>query len=100
MNKNENLAALSSSFLEIVILTLYKYGGDLIQFFGHSLIAIWPNSTNFLDSNVENNEINEAEFASEVTRKATQCALEIRREILKQLGKNVQVMFGISFGNF
>ena len=39
---NEHLVALSSQFLEVVSATLQKYGGDLIQFMGYSLVAIWP----------------------------------------------------------
>lgn len=39
---NEYLVSLSSQFLEIVSANLKKYGGDLIQFMGYSLVAIWP----------------------------------------------------------
>ena len=39
---NEHLVNLSSQFLEIISGCLAKYGGDLIQFMGYSLVAIWP----------------------------------------------------------
>lgn len=43
---NEYLAILSNRFLEIMSKTIHKYGGDIIQFLGNSLIAIWPRSPN------------------------------------------------------
>ena len=39
---NEHLVQKSSKFLEVVSSCLEKYGGDLIQFMGYSLVAIWP----------------------------------------------------------
>ena len=39
---NEHMATVSGQFLEISSSILNKYGGDLIQFLGHSLVAIWP----------------------------------------------------------
>ena len=39
---NEHLVSQSSQFLEIISSCLSKYGGDLIQFMGYSLVAIWP----------------------------------------------------------
>ena len=39
---NEYLVQKSNKFLEIVSSCLEKYGGDLIQFMGYSLVAVWP----------------------------------------------------------
>ena len=43
---NEYMATISGQFLEITASTLNKYGGDLIQFLGYSLVAIWPPDPN------------------------------------------------------
>lgn len=39
---NESLWNFSHNFLQVFSSTLNKYSGDIIQFLGTSLIAIWP----------------------------------------------------------
>jgi len=39
---NEKLAEASNQFLELTSKIVHKYGGDILQFLGNSLIAIWP----------------------------------------------------------
>ena len=38
---NEHLASVSNRFLEMMSKTVHKYGGDVIQFLGNSLVAVW-----------------------------------------------------------
>ena len=37
---------MSNRFLEIMSKAIHKYGGDIVQFIGNSLIAIWPRTNN------------------------------------------------------
>jgi hypothetical protein len=46
---NEHLWGLSHNFLLVMSSTLNKFSGDLIQFTGTSLIAIWPPAGNKQD---------------------------------------------------
>jgi class 3 adenylate cyclase len=39
---NEQLGAQSSQFLDVMAKTIHKYGGDIVQFVGNSIVAIWP----------------------------------------------------------
>jgi class 3 adenylate cyclase len=38
---NERLAQDANHFLELTSKVIHKYGGDIVQFFGSSLIAVW-----------------------------------------------------------
>ncbi len=58
---NEHLWGLSHNFLLLMSSTLNKFSGDLIQFTGTSLIAIWPPNGSKQD----------------LCRQASQCAIEI-----------------------
>ncbi len=62
---NEKLAEDANHFLELTSKAIHKYGGDIVQFLGNSLIAIWnqPGETDLI-----------------ISRRAVQCALEIRNE--------------------
>ena len=98
---NEHLAAKSSKFLEVVSACLEKYGGDLIQFMGYSLVAIWPDfeEDSFIEGDGTERKIR-GDFVQEMSRKAAQCALDARRDIQKLLDPKVRIIFGISHGNF
>jgi hypothetical protein len=39
---NERLTVESERFLELTSRIIHRYGGDLLQFLGNSLIAVWP----------------------------------------------------------
>ena len=76
------MARLSGQFLEVTASILNKYGGDLIQFLGYSLVAIWPPDPNEYQAKGPKNEQDhsgvEPEFressntgyAQEIARKA------------------------------
>ena len=60
---NEQLQGVCHNFLEIFTSVLNKYNGDLIQFLGTSLIAVWPSGDD-----------------QDSCRKSAACALEIIKE--------------------
>ena len=39
-------------------------------------------------------------FSQEVSRKAVQCAQEIRRTVMQKMGNKIQLVFGIHYGDF
>jgi class 3 adenylate cyclase len=49
---NENLAQDANQFLELTSKIIHKYGGDILQFLGNSLIALWnqPGETDLIIS--------------------------------------------------
>lgn len=55
---------MSNKFLDIMTKTIHKYGGDVIQFLGNSLIAVWPRKALGVNNKEEENDIT-------VARKAT-----------------------------
>ena len=68
--------------------TIHKYGGDIVQFLGNSLIAVWPRK--LVNKNVDyiqNEKVKKDRIEEDsniiVGRKAVQCALEIKIESLK-----------------
>ena len=81
---NEYMATISGQLLEITASTLNKYGGDLIQFLGYSLVAIWPpdpneqggkksknqSGANHRGTTPESRENASTDYAQEVARKA------------------------------
>jgi hypothetical protein len=38
---NEELATSSDRFLEVMSKSVHKYGGDIVQYLGNSLVAVW-----------------------------------------------------------
>jgi len=69
--------------LERISRTIHKYGGDIIQFMGNSLIAVWPRGylTRFEhESDSQSKRRAEEDSDIIVCRKAAQCALEIKLE--------------------
>lgn len=89
---NETLIDIAGQFLEITTSFLNKYGGDLIQFMGTSLVAIWPTPK----------ETGEALFDIQQTfcYKATQCALDINKDLQKIIGGTYELAIGVGFGDF
>ena len=67
---------MSNRFLEIMSKTIHKYGGDIIQFLGNSLIAVWPRKNQGFDDLDP-----EQDYETIVARKATQCGLDIKNEM-------------------
>ena len=53
------MATISSQFLEVASSVLNKYGGDLIQFLGYSIVAIWPPDPNEQNLRKKSNGIGE-----------------------------------------
>jgi hypothetical protein len=51
-------------------ITISKYGGDIIQFFGHSLIAIWPRFVKDEESD-EEEEIQISQFKNDLNDNTT-----------------------------
>ncbi len=49
---NENWAQDANNFLELTSKIIHKYGGDILQFLGNSLIALWnqPGETDLIIS--------------------------------------------------
>jgi class 3 adenylate cyclase len=91
---NEQLGQKSSQFLDIMSKTIHKYGGDIVQFLGNSLIAVWPRKLfNKNIDKIENERVRKDRIEEDsniiVCRKAVQCALEFKIESLKLFsGKN------------
>jgi class 3 adenylate cyclase len=86
--------------------TIHKYGGDIIQFLGNSLIAVWLSKTSEAGagkeilrpfSKVEEEKLNEyIEEEIMVSRRAIQCALDIRNEKHKLFE---EIHIGLGFGD-
>ena len=49
--------------------TIHKYGGDIVQFIGNSMIALWPRSDPLGESSFEGKEDDETD--ANIARKAT-----------------------------
>jgi hypothetical protein len=65
--------------------TIHKYGGDIVQFLGNSLVAIWPRGyVGKFGQVIEDDSLRKDKIEEDssliVGRKATQCALEIKIE--------------------
>jgi adenylate cyclase 10 len=63
---NEELAFCINRYMEGMVKSLAKYGGDIIKFVGDAMIVMWPRGNN-----------QKQEDTSNVVRKAIQCALDI-----------------------
>jgi class 3 adenylate cyclase len=83
---------------------IHKYGGDIVQFVGNSIIAIWPRKLfskmieNIEDERLRRDRIDEDSNVI-VGRKAVQCALEIKIESLKYFSGKNQIFIGVGFGD-
>jgi len=64
---NEELAFCINRYMEGMVKTLSKYGGDIIKFVGDALIVMWPEEKG-LDG------------PTTTVRKAIQCCLDIQKE--------------------
>jgi len=73
----EELVFCINRYMEALIKTITKYGGDIIKFLGDAMIVIWPRTNN--------------ESLTETVRKAIQSALEIQSEL-----NNVRIMQDVS----
>ena len=97
---NEQLASVSNHFLEVLSKLIHKYGGDVIQFLGNSLIAVWPPYKTHSRNAGQKSEDELDQSNIEIARKAVQCALEIRNERLKVVGVNGgDIQIGVGFGD-
>ena len=71
---------------------------------GYSLVAIWPGADEVLHMQGQEGAGRKPQqlydYIQEVARKATQCALDCKREIFKQMGPKIKVIFGICHGDF
>lgn len=65
---NEELAFCINGYMEGIVKSLAKYGGDIIKFVGDAMIIMWPPSQ---AQDRENNSV----------RKAVQCAWDIQSEL-------------------
>eukprot|EP00347_Sterkiella_histriomuscorum_P004823 403358953 len=95
---NEHLANLSNRFLEIMSKTIHKYGGDIVQFIGNSLICIWPRSNNPLGDSTQVGREDD-DIDSNIARKAAQCALDIKNESQKIISNRTEIHMGLGFGH-
>ncbi|CDW76061.1 ph domain containing protein [Stylonychia lemnae] len=94
---NEHLANLSNRFLEIMSKAIHKYGGDIVQFIGNSMIALWPRADPLGESTFEGKEDDETD--ANIARKATQCALDIKNESQKIISQRTEIFMGLGFGH-
>jgi hypothetical protein len=84
--------------------TIHKYGGDIVQFVGNSIIAIWPRKlfTRRVNAGVEDERTRKDRIEEDsnviVGRKAVQCALEIKIESMKLFKGKDQIYMGVGFG--
>lgn len=75
---NEDLANASDRFLGIMSKSIHKYGGDVIQYLGNSLVAVWYP---FKEKASKDDDAQDPSFKEvEISRKAIQCAIDIRAE--------------------
>lgn len=77
--------------------TIHKYGGDIVQFIGNSLIAIWPRSDPLGESSFEGKEDEDTD--ANIARKATQCALDIKNECQQSITSKTEIFMGLGFGH-
>jgi class 3 adenylate cyclase len=72
---NEELAFCINRYMEGMVKSLGKYGGDIIKFVGDAMIVMWPvvASTN----NISNEDAN-GDARVITVRKAIQCAWDIQ----------------------
>lgn len=80
---NEELAFCINRYMEGMVKSLGKYGGDIIKFVGDAMIVMWPRSvpgsgaTNNSDKNLPTQGSQSLDDRSTVVRKAIQCAIDI-----------------------
>ena len=83
---NEDLAFCINRYLECMIKSLQKFGGDIIKFVGDAMIIMWPESEETIadistpvnaKSKIEQEDI-ELSQRQLLVRKAVQCALEMQ----------------------
>eukprot|EP00826_Nyctotherus_ovalis_P024905 TRINITY_DN19218_c0_g2_i1.p1 TRINITY_DN19218_c0_g2~~TRINITY_DN19218_c0_g2_i1.p1 ORF type:complete len:238 (+),score=57.86 TRINITY_DN19218_c0_g2_i1:159-872(+) len=73
----EELVFCINRYMEALIKTITKYGGDIIKFVGDAMIVIWPRGSE--------------ESLANTARKAIQSALEIQSEL-----NNIRIMQNVS----
>ena len=88
---NEELAFCINRYMEGMVKSLGKYGGDIIKFVGDAMIVMWPRVGD-----------NQQEDKTTVVRKAIQCAWDIQNELnnkkIMTTVTNLSVKIGIGFG--
>jgi class 3 adenylate cyclase len=89
---NEELAFCINRYMEGMVKSLGKYGGDIIKFVGDAMIVMWPRVA----------DQNQLEDKITVVRKAIQCAWDIQNELnnkkIMTTVTNLSVKIGIGFG--
>jgi adenylate cyclase 10 len=68
---NEELAFCINRYMEGMVKSLGKYGGDIIKFVGDAMIVMWPVSEG-------NDGVSENDRRVTTVRKAIQCAWDIQ----------------------
>ena len=92
---NEELAFCINRYMEGMVKSLGKYGGDIIKFVGDAMIVMWPVSEG-------TDGVSENDRRVTTVRKAIQCAWDIQQELNnKKIMSNVtnlSVKIGIGYG--
>jgi class 3 adenylate cyclase len=73
---NEELAFCINRYMEGMVKSLGKYGGDIIKFVGDAMIVMWPRTTAVSSAN-NGSSSPIVDDRTTVVRKAIQCALDI-----------------------
>jgi class 3 adenylate cyclase len=71
---NEELAFCINRYMEGMVKSLGKYGGDIIKFVGDAMIVMWPRTT---PPAAGEKGMGQGDDRTTVVRKAIQCALDI-----------------------
>jgi len=82
---NEELAFCINRYMEGMVKSLGKYGGDIIKFVGDAMIVMWPRSVpggsggggGATDKNLPTQGSQSVDDRTTVVRKAIQCAIDI-----------------------
>ena len=75
---NEELAFCINRYMEGMVKSLGKYGGDIIKFVGDAMIVMWPVSSSTAESSENINNGGEGDQRVTTVRKAIQCAWDIQ----------------------
>ena len=63
----EELSFCMNRYMESIVKSLGKYGGDIIKFVGDAMIVVWPRD--------------DIDDLTLISRKAIQCAIDIQNEV-------------------